>query len=181
MSPKATPRTHASKTELLRVRNIRSQRHRVPVPPQNEGAHTRSLDEPKFQRLSIYVSVCTCASIRSLAALCCNCRISFCAVCSALLPASGMILIDLSPSQSSFSCIVSTGLPVMTVACLLKRNHTIVSKSDAEVPNRPYEAWRGSRAPLAGSGCLGAEREREMSFIETKRRGHLQNQTRGSR
>ena len=56
MSPKATPRTHASKTELLRVRNIRSQRHRVPVPPQNEGAHTRSSDEPS-SNVSAYMSI----------------------------------------------------------------------------------------------------------------------------
>ena len=56
MSPKATPRTHASKTELLRVRNIRSQRHRVPVPPQNEGARTRSSDEPS-SNVSAYMSV----------------------------------------------------------------------------------------------------------------------------
>ena len=56
MSPKATPRTHASKTELLRVRNIRSQRHIVPVPPQNEGARTRSSDEPS-SNVSAYMSV----------------------------------------------------------------------------------------------------------------------------
>ena len=56
MSPKATPRTHASKTELLRVRNIRSQRHIVPVPPQNEGARTRSSDEPS-SNVSAYMSM----------------------------------------------------------------------------------------------------------------------------
>ena len=56
MSPKATPRTHASKTELLRVRNIRSQRHIVPVPPQNEGARTRSSDEPS-SNVSAYMSI----------------------------------------------------------------------------------------------------------------------------
>jgi hypothetical protein len=57
MSLKATQRTHARNTELLRVRNIRRQRHTVPVPPQGEGARTRSSEVNQSSNVSAYMSV----------------------------------------------------------------------------------------------------------------------------
>ena len=57
MSPKATPRTHASKTELLRVRNIRSQRHIVPVPLKKRKHAPVALTVSQSSNVSAYMSV----------------------------------------------------------------------------------------------------------------------------
>ena len=56
MSPKAKPRIHASKTELLRVRNIRSQRHTVPV-PLKKSEHAPVALMSQSSNVSAYMSV----------------------------------------------------------------------------------------------------------------------------
>ena len=56
MSPKAKPRIHASKTEILRVRNIRSQRHTVPV-PLKKSEHAPVALMSQSSNVSAYMSV----------------------------------------------------------------------------------------------------------------------------
>ena len=56
MSPKAKPRIYASKTGLLRVRNIRSQRHTVPV-PLKKRVHAPVALMSQSSNVSAYMSV----------------------------------------------------------------------------------------------------------------------------